>query len=178
MKKWQIALVAVAIVAVAVAALFGGRAWGQSTSSNDADLVQAAGQGPGNGNAPGMPGDGSLPTGGPGGTGRNGLNPTSGSIVAADDTSITVKTANGSTKMILVSASTSVTKTVVGSLSDLVTGENVVISGTTNSDDTITASNIVLRSDLGFGGMPGGTAPPSGEASAPVGGSTTPTTAE
>ena len=82
-----------------------------------------------------------------------------------------------STKIVLVSASSSITKTVVGSLSELVVGENVVIPGTANSDNTVTASRIVLGSDLGFGVAPGGGAPPAGDASAPAAGSAAPTTA-
>jgi len=176
-KKWQIAVVAVAVVAVAAAALFGGRAWGQSAASNDVAQSQAAGQGPGTGNMPGMPGDGSQPPNMPGGAGRDGGNTVSGTIIAADDNSINVQTGDGSTKIVLVSASTSITKTVDGSLSGLVIGENVVISGTANSDNTVTASSIVLGSDLGFGGAPGGGAPPAGDASAPAAGSAAPTTA-
>lgn len=181
MKKWQIAVVAVTVVAVAVAALFGGRAWGQSASSNDTAQARTAGQGPGTGNMPPMPGDGSQQPGAPGAGGIGGMgggNIITGSIIAADDTSVTVKTSDGGTKIILTSASTSITKTTAGSLSDLVVGENVLISGTTNADNTVTASSIVLGSNLGLGGVAGGGAPPAGDASAPVAGSAPPTTAQ
>jgi hypothetical protein len=174
-KKWQIAVVVVTVLAVAVAALFGGRAWGHSAPANDTAQAQSAGQGPGNGNFPGMPGGDSAQ---PDASGRDGGNMTSGTIIAADDTSITIQTTGGSTKIVLVSASTSITKTVDAGPSDLVTGENVVVAGTVNDDNSVTASSIVLGSGLGFGGAPGGGAPPAGGAPAPADGSTTPPAAE
>ena len=160
MKKWQKAtLAAVVLMAVGLGCLFGGRAWG-ATSSDDSSRDRAAGQ---------TWGDGSRPSGGPGdGSGQfrgpddiNGGNMVTGSIISVDDSGITVKTSDGSTKIILVSGSTSISVTTEGSESDLVTGKNVTVSGTTNTDGTVTASSIRLGDVLGFGGTPGG-APPSG----------------
>jgi len=166
-KKWQIAVAAAAVAAVGVAALFGGRAWGESAPSNEAAQLQIAAQGPGNANMPGMPGDGSRQPGLPFGSSRAGGNMISGTIIAVDSTSITVQTGDGSTKIVLISGSTTVTKTVDGSLSDLVADENVFVSGTTNSDNSVTANSVVLGSNLDFGAAPGGGAPPSGGAQAP-----------
>ncbi len=168
MKKWQIAVVAVTVVAVAVAALFGGRAWGQSGSSNDAAETQTAGQGPTYGDFLGAPGGGSMPAG-PGGANRSGGNLLGGSIIAADDSTVTIQTADGSTKIVLISGSTTISVTEEGSLADLVVGEQVAVTGTSNSDGTLTATSIRLGSDMAFAGSPGGTAPPSGS---------TPTTAQ
>ena len=152
MKKWQIAVVVAALIAVGVGALFGGRAWGASGSSATANADQAA---------PQFMRDGTGPSGMPGGGPRNADGMVSGSIIAADASSITVETSDGSTKIILVSGSTSISLTTEGSLSDLVTGEDVVVSGTANSDGTVTAASIRLGSNLGLGGAPG-VMPPSG----------------
>ena len=167
MKKWQIAVLAVAVIAVALGALFGGRAWGASGSSSDQDQGQLAGDG----NGPWGRGDGTMPSDGFGG--RNGGNMVSGSIIAVDSTGITVQTNDGSTKIILVSGSTSISLTTDGSVSDLVTGKNVVVSGTTNTDGTVTATSIRLGEILGLGGAPGGTPPP--VSSAPSGDPSSPT---
>jgi hypothetical protein len=170
MKKWQIWTVgAVVVIAVGLGCLFGGRAWGASGSDSNG-RNQAAGQNWRNGNGPsGMPGNGSGQFGGRGG----GM--VSGSIIAVDATSITVKTNDGSTKIVLVGSSANISLVTIGSASDLKTGENVVVTGTTNTDGTVTATNIRLGEVLNLGGTPpaDGTAP---SGSAPATGSGTATT--
>lgn len=71
--------------------------------------------------------------------------PVSGSIINSDDTSITVKLADGSSKIVLLSGSTVVSKQTVGSKSDLVTGERVMVIGKDNSDGSVTADTISLN---------------------------------
>jgi hypothetical protein len=153
LKKWQItAVAAVVVIAVGVGCLFGGRAWGTADSDNNGQ-DRGAGQNWAGGDRPsGMPTDGSGPFAGPGG--RNGGNMVSGSIIAVDNTGITVKTSDGSTKIILVSGSASISLVAAGSIADLKTGENVVVTGTTNDDGTVTATNIRLGESLTLGGTP------------------------
>ncbi len=146
MKKWQIAVVVVVVIAVGVGALFGGRAWGESASSSGQDQRQLVGDA----NGPWNRDDGSLPGAGLGG-GRPGGNLLSGSIIAVDSSSITVQTADGSTKIVLLAGSTAISLVTQGSASDLKTGENVAITGTTNDDGTVTAINIRLGEVLGAG---------------------------
>jgi hypothetical protein len=159
-KKWQIAMVVVAVLAVGVGALFGGRAWGATASPEDTSQSQAAAQGWPDGNFPGMRDDGSTPSGGPGGFVRNGENMVSGNIIAVDDSGITVQTNDGSTKIVLVAGSTSITVTEEVGRSDLVEGEDVVVIGTTNSDGTVTAASVRLGSVFGPGLLPTGPSGP------------------
>ncbi len=70
---------------------------------------------------------------------------TAGTILSTGNGSITVKLSSGSTQIVLVATSTQVMKSASGSLADLTAGTNVVVTGTTNSDQSITASSIQLR---------------------------------
>jgi hypothetical protein len=67
---------------------------------------------------------------------------TSGSIVSSDANSMTIKLASGSTKIVLYSGSTTISVSKTGSSADFTAGQNVRVSGTTNSDGSITATNI------------------------------------
>ena len=77
---------------------------------------------------------------------RNGQNrPVIGEIVSADDKSITVKLMDGSSKIVILSATTAINKQATGSAADLKTGEKVLVLGKENSDGSITAQNIQLN---------------------------------
>lgn len=179
MKKWQIAVVVAAVIAVGLGALFGGHAWGVSGSATNGTEDVAASQAGGDGTMPpGMPGDGTAPSGMRGTGGPGGGSMITGSIMAVDDSGITVKTGDGSTKIILVAGSTAISLTKEGSKSDLVTGVAVVVSGTANSDGTVTAGSIMLGTSLGFGGAPGGTSPSGDTAPSGSEASTTQTTTQ
>ena len=76
---------------------------------------------------------------------RNGQNrPVTGSIISADDKSITVKLMDGSSKIVILSTTTAINREASGSASDLKTGEKVLVIGKENSDGSITAQNIQL----------------------------------
>lgn len=81
----------------------------------------------------------------PGGARRAGGGFVSGEIVSQDATSITVKDASGSTKIVYYTGSTTISKSVTGTSSDLVVGQNVTTNGTVNSDGSVAATNIQLR---------------------------------
>lgn len=83
-----------------------------------------------------------------GGNGTNGQAPVLGSIVSQDSNSMTVKLQDGSTKLVLLSGNTAVSKTDPGSSSDLKTGDNVLVTGTTNSDGSVTAQNVMINPQL------------------------------
>lgn len=68
-----------------------------------------------------------------------------GTIAAKDASSITLNTRDGSSHVVLLSPSTSVSRTIPGSLADVLVGTSVMVTGTTNSGGSVSASNIQLR---------------------------------
>ena len=68
-----------------------------------------------------------------------------GEVIAKDDTSITVKLQDGGSKIVFLSDSTRIIKLVEGALTDLTIGKNISITGSTNSDGSVTAQIIQLR---------------------------------
>ena len=83
----------------------------------------------------------------PGQTGRGGA--TIGSILSLDPKSITIKLSDGRSKIIVLSGSTTYSNTVSASQLDLKAGANVAISGTPNSDGSVTAINVQINPAFG-----------------------------
>jgi hypothetical protein len=187
-KKWHIAVIAVVVIAVALGGFFGGRAaaGGVTPSVEDAMKVlqnatpEQMQQVFANGNG--------VRGAFPGATGANGTNrfqggnAVAGQIVSADSSSITVKTSDGSTRIVFVSGSTTVSKTQDGTMADLTAGQDVIVTGTSNSDGSVTASRVQVgatlpgaRVDSGQGAQ--GTSPGGAQGTAPGGGPSTDTAA-
>ncbi|MCL4208415.1 hypothetical protein KJZ63_02150 [Patescibacteria group bacterium] len=74
--------------------------------------------------------------------------PASGEIIAVDGQSLTIKSQDGSTKIVLLSDKTTVNKTEAGATSDLKTGESIMVVGTPNQDGSLTAQVINLGERL------------------------------
>ncbi|HUX35556.1 MAG TPA: DUF5666 domain-containing protein [Candidatus Paceibacterota bacterium] len=70
-----------------------------------------------------------------------------GQVLSKDAQSITVQARDGSSRIVLYSSSTSVVKSVAGSLSDISAGAQVTVQGTQNSDGSVTAQTIQVRED-------------------------------
>ena len=107
---------------------------------------------------------------GAGGTGGrvagrgSGAGATIGQIVSSDANSITVKLADGSSKIVNISGSTKISKSEAATMSDLTTGSQVAAFGTPNSDGSITAMTVQLNPQmmrLGGQGGPSQNASPS-----------------
>ena len=126
------------------AAFFGGMQYQKTQTSG---LMQGQLRGP---NGSGLQGGFQ----GRGGNGQ-GMIPVSGEIISQDDTSITVKMPDGSSKIVILSDDTNINKSSEGTQADLKTGETVTAFGTTNSDGSITAQNVSIGGNMMFRGGPG-----------------------
>lgn len=78
----------------------------------------------------------------------NGNRPISGSIISADDKSLTVALPDGSSKIVILSSSTKINKSSAATSSDLVKGENVLVLGSINSDGSVTAQNVQINPEM------------------------------
>jgi len=78
-----------------------------------------------------------------------------GTVTKIDGGTITISGFNGSTTIVKTTSSTTVTKSVQGSFSDLKVGQNIRAVGTTGSDGTVAATSI-NEGTGGFGFFGGG----------------------
>lgn len=127
------------LVAVIVAVLVGGGSfYGGMKYAQSKTPVRGSGFG-GTGNFAGLRGNGGARGG------ATGAGFTSGDIISKDATSITIKLQDGGSKIVFYSNATKVSKFVDGTAGDLIVGKTVSITGTANSDGSITASLVQLR---------------------------------
>jgi len=70
----------------------------------------------------------------------------SGEVTAKDNETITVKTKDGGSRIIFYSHSTAITKSTSGTIHDVAAGANLMITGSTNTDGSLTATIIQIRS--------------------------------
>ncbi len=78
----------------------------------------------------------------------NGGGVVSGEIISKDATSMTIKLRDGGSKIVLFSPASKVEKTVDGTVADVVVGKSVMITGTTNTDGSVSATSIQMRPTL------------------------------
>lgn len=137
--------------------------WGGYSYGQRANIRTAGAFGPGGDMAGRM---GTVRGGRVGGSANGGF--VAGTVTSKDATSITVRLnnmmqgANGTnsgSRIILFDATTQIAKSAVGSADDVTVGQEVTVSGTPNSDGSITAKSIQLRpaGSAPVGGPRGGT---------------------
>lgn len=68
-----------------------------------------------------------------------------GTVIAKDQSSITISSAQGGSKIIVYGSSTEVSHMTVGSIGDVAIGSTITAQGTTNQDGSITAASISVR---------------------------------
>jgi hypothetical protein len=128
-------------VVLIIVAFFGGMMYGKYGVSSG-----------GNGNYSANGGQAGTYAGRAGRGGANGgAGLTSGDILSMDDKSLTLQLRSGGSKLVFLSASTTVQKQTEGSRADLTVGETVTAIGSPNPDGSITAQSIQIRP----AGMPG-----------------------
>lgn len=71
--------------------------------------------------------------------------PVSGEVIDRDEKSITVKLADGGSRIVFVGETAKVNKMTSGVKDDLVEGAQVFVTGTENSDGSVTAQSIELN---------------------------------
>lgn len=153
----KLTFVLVGLVLV-VAGFAGGVVFNKATASAGTDNGANGRQGqfgpgqfgPGQGNGTPTPGANgqNVP---PGDFGQNGGFVT-GTITAVSGDTVTVKQADGSTKKVKTSGSTTVTLSQKGAVKDLKSGDQVLVRGEAADDGSVTAQSI-SEGDTGFGGQ-------------------------
>lgn len=129
----KVLLIVIAVIVAGGLGFYGGTKYGQS---NREVRVPSGFQNLQAGNL----GDGIRRSGG---TQNGGF--ATGEIISKDDKSMTLKTQNGGSKIVFFSESTQVAKSVPGTPADLVEGEEVTVTGSANSDGSITAQSVQIR---------------------------------
>lgn len=76
---------------------------------------------------------------------RGGNGNVSGTILEQNDGSLTISIPQGGSRTVLLAPTTTVLKTTPGTATDLTLKQNVMISGTSNADGSITANTISIR---------------------------------
>jgi hypothetical protein len=146
-----VGILSVLVVCAGLAGFFGGVQYQKSNGAPQMPGVMNMGAG-------GMMQQGRMGTGGTGARLAGGAGFTSGEILSKDENSITVKLMDGGSKIVLFSASTTVMKATEVSKDELNVGEQVTVTGATNTDGTVSAQSVQVRS--GDMGLPGGMMPP------------------
>ena len=77
-----------------------------------------------------------------------GLRPVNGTIISQDENSVTVKLADESSKIILLTENSLINKTEEGSKEDLTEGTEITVFGQENSDGSLTAQNIQIGTGM------------------------------
>ncbi|CAN5361507.1 hypothetical protein BH09ACT10_BH09ACT10_12530 [soil metagenome] len=132
---------------VAAVLLAGGFFAGYVIKGDGASATASSGRQMVAGGFPGGNAEGGAPAGAAGG----GI--TAGTVSSVDGDTVTIKTADGKSVKVKTGTSTTVTLNTEGSVSDLASGDSVVVRGET-ADGTLTAESITEGSFGGFGGRP------------------------
>lgn len=137
-------ILGIVVVIIAGGAFYAGNVYGKGQTPSRTGGTFVAGAG-------GFAGRTGTRTGAAGGF-------TTGQILSVGQGSVTIQEQSGSSsEIVLVSDTTQITKSVSGAMSDLTPGTSIIVTGSTNSDGSITAQSIQIRPAGMTGGFSGGT---------------------
>lgn len=145
MDKKTIATFVAIVGVVGAGAFYGGVKYGMGKNVSGADRSQFAGRQGGMQNGQGSQNQRTVGSGKQG-TGGADSGFSGGEIISKDDKSVTIKTKDGGSKIVYFSDATSIGKETSGATSDLAVGQQVMINGKTNTDGSVAAQNIQIRS--------------------------------
>lgn len=138
MSKKNLSVMLVIFIITIVLSFYGGMKYAQSKKTNFA-------------NRPVMQGNGNFANNKNRMAERANGGMFSGEIISKDASSITLKLRDGGSKIIFFSDSTEFMKMSTSTINDFNINDNIIASGTSNSDGSITATSIQLRP---IGNMP------------------------
>lgn len=146
----QYIMAGVGAVVIGVASFYGGMQY-QKTQDR-AGFAQGGFMQRGNGNFPGgnaqdnqgqrLGGAPNQPNGQNMRFGGNGFRSISGEVISFENNTLTIKTPDGGSSLVLIGDSTSITAQTEASTSSLTAGTTVTVMGTTDTSGSITAQNI------------------------------------
>jgi hypothetical protein len=141
MKRNQVIGAVIILVVVAGGSFYAGKSMASAAPARGQfGAGFAAGTGGANGTA-GFAGRGAAGTRGGAAGGF-----TSGTIISSANGSISIQQQNGSsTEIVLLSPTTMILKQTSGTAADLTTGTSVTVTGTANSDGSMTATSVQIR---------------------------------
>jgi hypothetical protein len=137
------------VIACAVTAVVAGGAgfWGGTMYPKSQSMPNFQNRGEGRPMMPGQttdarPSGNRVAPGSPGQMGRGGA--IMGEVTAKDDKSITIKMSDGSSKIVILSSSTSYRTSTESKAANVELGKQVAVFGTPNSDGSTTASSVEI----------------------------------
>ncbi len=157
MKKDIIIAAVIAAIVAGGLGFYGGIQYQMGKASTTPTMMGAAGQ-------YGSPTGGAGRYGGRSGSGAARM-ATIGTVLSVDNGSITVKLADGSSKIINVTGSTTYSQNATATVSDVKVGDRVAAVGAANSDGSVTATAVQIGTGSGMmmgGPRPSGMMAPSG----------------
>jgi len=142
----------VVLLLVAGGSFFGGTVYGKNQAQTAFAVRRQGGFGGANGTGQGQPGANARADG------QGGI---FGQIDSIGDGVLVIKDNNGKQTQVKVTDTTLIEKQAAVKLTDLVTGETVIVSGSTAADGTVTARSVQVAPAGRFGaGRPGATPAP------------------
>lgn len=124
------AVIAIAIV-FAAGGFFGGMKYAQNTNTQARSNFRQAMQNGAGGQQRGA--------------NRMGGRPVTGEVIKLDDKTMTVKMADGTSRIVILSSTTTYSKTSEVAATDIAVGGTVGVFGTDNADGSVTAQNVQLN---------------------------------